>query len=251
MWRLDSLPRSLHKMAQIHHGSVQKRQCNFWLMTIQTEPVAQSQLDLEHRGIGTQSCCLLSPFWFSGCGKPGSLKVREQRSTAGLIWAGLAHKQIYVDWLGHMTGIGSGFEVQHWTKWRKKLGKFLQRQRLHRGRLTSAPTGRTSVKSSRWRGALLLRRYVGLFWACTFQYLPVSSNYPWRHCFVSVQSVHGGTPDSVNGSTDIRLLLFFRTPRSTALAVCCSSLANKANFYSKNGCRLLQSWATHTHPTHY
>lgn len=94
-------------------------------------------------------------------------------------------------------------------------------------------------------------RWAFLCWACVLQYLPVSSSHPWRHRFVSVQSVHEGTPDSCNGSTDIRLLLFFCTPRSTALAVCCSSLANKANFYSKNGSRLLQSWATHTHPTHY
>lgn len=67
-------------MAQIHHGSVQKRGCNFWLMTIETE---QSQLDFEHRGIGAQSCCLLSAFWFSGSGKPGSFKLREQRSSSG------------------------------------------------------------------------------------------------------------------------------------------------------------------------
>lgn len=50
---------------------------------------------------------------------------------------------------------------------------------------------------------------------------------------------------------DICFFLFFCSPKSTALAACCSILANKANFYSENGFRLLQSWVTHTHPTHY
>lgn len=82
-------------------------------------------------------------------------------------------------------------------------------------------------------------------------FLCVSSSYPWRHHFV-----HEGSParlrtDGVNGSADICLFLFSCSPKSTALAACCSNLANKASLYSKNGCRLLQSQATHTHPTPY